>query len=171
VSEPAPVVHPALLDPDRLLAACEVSFTRRSGPGGQNRNKVETAAILRHGPTGLKAEANERRSQAENRRLALFRLRVNLALGVRSGSHDPPPPVWTNRLRGGRIVVNPEHDDFPALLAVALDALDFAGWGVPEAAGALGCTASQLLKLLREEPRAWQKLNAERAGRGLPPLH
>ena len=58
-----------------------------------------------------------------------------------------------------------------ALLAIALDALDRAGWGVPEAAAALGCTASQLLKLLREEPRAFAMLKAGRSARGLPPPH
>jgi hypothetical protein len=164
--------HPAVLDPERLLADCEVSFTRRSGPGGQNRNKVETAAILKHRPSGIKAEANERRSQAENRRLALFRLRLTLAVGVRSPvPADPLPDLWTGRTRNGRIRINPEHDDFPAMLAIALDALAQHGWNVPEGSETLGCTASQLLKLLRNEPRAWRLLNRERQARGLPMLH
>ena len=96
-------VHPAAIDPEALLADCDATTLRRSGPGGQNRNKVETAVILRHRPTGLLAEANERRSQAENRREALFRLRVNLALGVRtpSGSGRAPSTLWMSRRAGG----------------------------------------------------------------------
>ena len=76
-------VHPAALPPEKILAQCEARRLRRSGPGGQHRNKVETAVALLHKPSGVKAEASERRSQAENRAVALFRLRVNLALEVR----------------------------------------------------------------------------------------
>ncbi len=166
------MTHPALLDPVLLLNDCQITFTRRSGPGGQNRNKVETAVILRHLPSGLQAEANERRSQAENRRLALFRLRVNLALALRSAEPDhPPPSLWTQRCQNGRVRVNPEHDDFPALLSIALDSLAWHGWKPPESSPSLGCTPTQLLKLLRSEPRAWLLMNTERAARGLPPLH
>ncbi len=115
--------HPASLELDQLAAQCGFRTTRRSGPGGQNRNKVETAVILTHRPTGIVAEAAERRSQIENRREALFRLRIKLALEIRSpievGSHAPSP-LWRSRLRGGKVVVSPEHDDFPALLAEAL---------------------------------------------------
>ena len=56
MDRPRPHDHPASLDDDRLLAECDQSFLRRSGPGGQNRNKVETAVVLRHRPTGLIAE-------------------------------------------------------------------------------------------------------------------
>lgn len=165
------MTHPAALAPDTLLADCDVRFTRRSGPGGQNRNKVETAAVLTHRPTGIAAEASERRSQGENRAAALFRLRLRLAIEVRGerGS-EGPSPLWRSRCRGGRLAVNPEHLDYPALLAEALDALADCGWEPKPAAEGLGVTATQLVKLLRDEPRALGRVNAERARRGLHEL-
>jgi hypothetical protein len=158
--------HPAATDPARLLAECEQRFTRRSGPGGQNRNKVETAVVLRHRPTGLVAEASERRSQGENRERALFRLRVLMALEVRRPFDGTPGDLWRSRLRGGRLAVNPEHDDFPTLLAEALDALDALDDDAKAAAEALGCSPTQLVHLLRIEPRALALVNARRAERG-----
>ena len=50
---------------------------------------METAVILTHKPTGLTAEASERRTQGENRRQALFRLRLRLALEVRRPALGP----------------------------------------------------------------------------------
>ncbi|MFN5707736.1 MAG: peptide chain release factor family protein, partial [Planctomycetota bacterium] len=61
--------HPASLPEEKLLADCDVVRTRRGGPGGQHRNKVETAVVITHRPSGVSAEANERRSQAENRKV------------------------------------------------------------------------------------------------------
>ena len=51
---------------------------RSSGPGGQRKNKVETAVRLKHLPSGVTVVATEHRSQAENRRLAFERLRKRL---------------------------------------------------------------------------------------------
>ena len=162
-------VHPAALAPDELLRECDVRRVRRSGPGGQRRNKVETAVVLRHRSTGIEAEANERRRQAENQRIALFRLRINLALNVRCAV-DPESPqsrLWQTRCRNGRIAVSPRHADFPSILAEALDVICSENVDLRAAADRLGCTSSQLTKLFRSEPRALTHLNTLRVERGL----
>ena len=167
-------MHPAQLDEAALLAQCEVQRTRRSGPGGQHRNKVESAIVLTHLPTGVDAEASERRSQHENRQVALRRLRVQLAVRIRQAASDQPvapTALWQSRCVRGRIICSVEHDDFPALLAEALDAVARAGWEPRTAAEALGCTASQLVRFFRIEPAAFTELNRRRAELGLHPLH
>ena len=50
------------------------TFTRSSGPGGQNVNKVATAVTLRHRPSGVSVTVQDSRSQAANRRIARERL-------------------------------------------------------------------------------------------------
>jgi hypothetical protein len=162
-------VHPAALPIEQVLADCEIRRTRRSGPGGQHRNKVETAVCIEHRPTGIVAEAGERRSQAENRTVALFRLRLRLAIEVRhplTTSHRPSP-LWQSRCRGGKVAVNSAHDDFPTILAEALDVVAAHDCDVKAAAAILECTPSQLTKLLQQEPRALAAVNQARGLRGL----
>jgi hypothetical protein len=166
-------VHPAALPADELAAECDFVATRRSGPGGQNRNKVETGVVLTHRPTGTKAEASERRSQGENRRVALRRLRIELAVTLRrpiprdgNGPYEPTR-LWRERCRGGRLEINPRHEDYPALLAEALDVICGCGDEPKAAAAELSCTPSQLIKLLKESPQALGLVNdrRRRAGR------
>jgi hypothetical protein len=165
-------MHPAALPPDVLLADCDVERTRRGGPGGQHRNKVETAVVIKHRPTGVKGEASERRSQDLNRQAALQRLRVNLALKVRQPIEpgQSPSEAWHSRVHARQIAVSPDHADFPALLAEALDRLTACDWDVSATAAQLGITTSQLTKFLQREPEACVLLNRQRATRQLRPL-
>lgn len=167
-------LHPATLAEETLLAECQVVRTRRSGPGGQHRNKVETAVIITHLPTGVRGEASERRSQAENRRVAILRLRVKLAVAVRGpegrAALHPPSPLWQARRAGRRIRVNPGHPDFPALLAEALDMINASGADVSLAAEQLGVSTSQLVALLKREPTALRAVNTAREQLAMRPL-
>ncbi|RMG33268.1 MAG: peptide chain release factor-like protein [Planctomycetota bacterium] len=164
-------MHPARLSESELLAQCELHAVRRSGPGGQRRNKVATGVVLIHRPTGIRAEASERRHREENRRLACRRLRERLAVQCRSPeAASAPSELWQRRRVGRRIVVRADHPDFPALLAEALDVVHERAYDLVAAAAQLGVTPSQLLKLLAKSSHAWQYLQKERAARGLAPL-
>jgi hypothetical protein len=202
-------MHPVFLDDEGLLALCRVERTRGSGPGGQHRNKVATAVRLVHEPTGLVGQASERRSQAENLRVALRRLRLELALGVvgeRPGDDPtlrPPsgaqpsasgeipdasgpeadqrrlpggaagglpgglPGVWGRHVVKGKVAVRVDGPDFARVLAVALGVLAGAGWEPGVAGRRLGVSGSQVVKLLRAEPRALELVNRAREAAGL----
>jgi protein subunit release factor B len=65
-------------DPQVLKKQVILETYRSSGPGGQRKNKVETAVRLKHLPSGITVVATEHRFQSENRKLAFERLRERL---------------------------------------------------------------------------------------------
>jgi protein subunit release factor B len=66
------------LDDEALLKACDVEYFIASGPGGQHRNTTASGVRLTHPLTELSVTATERRSQVQNKGVALDRLREGL---------------------------------------------------------------------------------------------
>src|SRR5207302_4035201 len=87
-----------MLEDDALLAQCEVQAHRASGPGGQHRNKAETAVRLVHQPTGVTVEGKDERSRTQNLRIALRRLRERLE----RRAYRPPPRHKTRPTRASK---------------------------------------------------------------------
>jgi peptide chain release factor 1 len=87
-----------LLSDEALLAQCEVQAHRAGGPGGQHRNKAETAVRLVHLPTALVVEGKDERSRTQNLRIALGRLREKL----RKRAYRPPPRHKTKPTRASK---------------------------------------------------------------------
>ncbi|RMH43413.1 MAG: peptide chain release factor-like protein [Deltaproteobacteria bacterium] len=153
-----------------LLRQCDVDTFRASGPGGQKRNKTDSAVRLRHRPTGLVAIATESRSQHENRARALRRLRDRLAFDLRApvdlDGYRPPPElvVWLQSQL-------PRRSDAWRLGArAALDLLEACGGAVGDAARAAGVSTAALSRRLRADGDLAKAVNELRARRGLRPL-
>ena len=87
-----------LLADDALLAQCDVQAHRASGPGGQHRNKAETAVRLVHLPSGVSVEGKDERSRSQNLRIALGRLREKLE----RRAYRPPPRRPTRPSRAAK---------------------------------------------------------------------
>jgi len=61
-----------------LRQETDATFYRSSGPGGEKKDKTQTAVRLSHRPSGLKVIATEHRSQSKNRQLGFQRLQRKL---------------------------------------------------------------------------------------------
>nr|WP_201723868.1 peptide chain release factor-like protein [Rhodopirellula sp. SM50] len=171
--------HPAVIDGDRLLDGCELRTQRRSGPGGQHRNKTSSGAFLTHRPTGLVGEATERRSQAQNREVALQRLRYLLAIEVRTPS-PLDPSDWQadgdeatirRRYTNHSFRLNESNADKPALLALVLNDLWVAGGQPSLITETWSVSTSKIVSLIRSYAPALTWVNRVRHHHERLPLH
>ncbi len=158
---------------ERLLDACRVETYRASGPGGQHRNKRDSGVRLTHEPTGVRVTATERRSQHENRRVAVHRLRKAIALRVRAPG-DPTAPSTGSLAaaltdsRWPRLKI--ESESWLLVAAHVLDRLAAAEGKVSDAAAGLGVSTASLGKFLSLDADLWQEANRLRQRFGHAPL-
>jgi hypothetical protein len=158
------------LDDQALLAECEVDRFRASGPGGQKRNKTDSAVRLRHRPTGLESLAVESRSQHENRAKALRRMRLTIALDRREAvdlEGYAPSEVLRQQTSAGRIRVAERNPAYASIVGEVFDVLEVAGWRLSEAAPLLGLSTSSLGRFLEADPVVFRAANGRRAALGL----
>lgn len=86
-------------DPEILKRQAIIETYRSRGPGGQRKNKTETAVRLKHLPSGIIVIATEYRSQAQNRELAFERLRERLQKLNRPRKRRVPTKVPSRVIR------------------------------------------------------------------------
>jgi hypothetical protein len=168
------VGHPYLaLSDDELTRQCTVETMRASGPGGQHRNKTESGVRMRHTPTGVVAQAFERRSQHENRRAALERLRHGIALEWRqpvdARAFEIEPDIAAI-LPSTKSRVGPNNERFWPGIARVLDLFVALDCSVSDTAAALGISTGSLSRLLLDSGAVAAKVNELRTARGMRPL-
>jgi len=90
-------------DPDILKKQVVIETYRSKGPGGQRKNKTETAVRLKHLPSGITVVATEHRTQSQNLKQAFERLRMRLVRLNRPRKHRIPTftPVKAHERRMG----------------------------------------------------------------------
>jgi len=161
-----------LPDDAALLAECEVDTYRASGPGGQKRNKTESAVRLRHRPSGLSVISEESRSQHENRARALRRLRRLLALRLRRPvtGEGVPEAVQACINKRGRLEVGGRDARYLPAAAAVLDALVVLNGSVADTAKRLGITTGNLSGFITGDDDLMLEANRIRSDLGLRPL-
>ena len=144
------------LEDGTLLSQCRVDTARGRGPGGQKRNKTESAVQITHIESGISAYNDVSRSQHQNKTAALQRLRLEIALKLRSETMTQPGQMPSLK-----------SDAYPLWAARVLDFLASNGYRISDAAAQLDMSTSQLVKALSKCPPLWQFVNAQRVSLGL----
>lgn len=66
----------------------KIITTTGSGPGGQHKNRVQTAVVITHIPTGLQEKCEDTRSQHRNKEIAMDRLLKGIAELKEAKKHE-----------------------------------------------------------------------------------
>jgi hypothetical protein len=171
-----PRIDSLLAGDDALIAQCEVDRYRASGPGGQHRNKTESAVRLRHRATGVTAIGEDSRSQAENKVHAVRRLRGAIALAVREPvalDGYAPSPRLAALVAGGTAPLGARTrltGEYWAAIAELLDLLVAGELEIAATAQRLGITTGALSKLVLHDDQVARAVNDLRRARGMRPL-
>lgn len=166
------------LTDNELLRQCEVDTYRASGPGGQKRNKTDSAVRIRHKPTALLVIAEESRSQHENKAKALQRLREAFFIKMREDvqtsteeNYAAAEPEFAAAIeKSGRLRIGRKAKQFWPTVARILDYVDAHEARISDVARAIGISTGNLIDFLQESPKVWDHVNILRGQYGQKPL-
>lgn len=161
-----------LMDEEDFAGQCRFDTYMASGHGGQKRNRTYSAIRATHLPTGISVIAEESRSQHENKKRALRRLKKAIAVRVRKG---PPLQEFDPRIMpflGSTTFqhINPNNPLYPIVCATVLDVLYQEHGRISDAARRLGMSTGRINKLLAGDKDLFTAANGIRAIFHLKPL-
>jgi hypothetical protein len=172
-----PRIDYLLASDDQLIGQCEVDRYRASGPGGQHRNKTDSAVRLRHRPSGITAIGEDSRSQSENKLHAVRRLRSAIALGLREPVIGLDTYLPSKRLAamvaGGTAPLGAKTKltgEYWAAIGELLDLLVAGGLEIGTTAQRLGITTGAMSKLLLHDDHVARAVNDLRRAAQMRPL-
>ena len=76
-----------------------IVFYRGSGPGGQHRNKTDSACRMKHVPTGTVTQSEEHKKQGQNKKAAFKRMTDILVPLMKEANQPEREPPVTDRIR------------------------------------------------------------------------
>jgi len=117
--------------------------------------------------------AGESRSQLENKRRVIRRLKLRLAALVRRpiDVRGLEPPAWFAQVvQLGRLAISHRNPHHARTAALVLDLLAQRDGTVGDVAALMGVTTSSVIKFLAQEPELWSAANEIRKRAGTPPL-
>ena len=160
-----------LLDEEQFMLQCRIDTYMASGHGGQTRNRTYSAVRATHLQTGLSVIAEESRSQAENKKRALRRLRKALALHIRQAvAAGPHASIRHLFAPDDPAQINPKNPLYPLFCATVLDGLHMAQGKISRAAQQLNISTGRMNKILGRDKDLFIAANQIRQHFGLNPL-
>ncbi|MCM8537975.1 MAG: peptide chain release factor-like protein [Lentisphaeraceae bacterium] len=148
------------LDENDFLKHCTLDFYKARGPGGQKKNKTESAVRLTHNDSSVAATASEDRKQSVNKSKAIKRLKLELAFTMRC-----PAVPWK-----GQMDMNPSNKHYSLFCACLFDHLEENDWQISTVAEAYKLSTNKLIKIISKSDTLWQEVNKRRTSLNHKPL-
>lgn len=145
------------LSDGELLRKCTVTYFQASGPGGQKRNRVNSAVRLNHLQTGITVVSSDSRSAERNRSAALARMRLQLALSPWPCREiDEVKTKFPGKWPEFRVQINHKHGDFPNCVFSALHFFNSFQGEIRTTGKKLGTTSSSLVRFFKVNKQVWK---------------
>ncbi|MCP4376059.1 MAG: peptide chain release factor-like protein [bacterium] len=171
-------------DLTKLAGDCRIDRYKSRGPGGQHKNKVETAIRVVHEPSGLSAQGQQTRSQLRNKTLALRNLRMHIACSCRQPQDltkltipdeiaeylQPPSDSAPQKQNKRKLSMGSGNWYFWPVAAVVLDVFDSSQGQLSTASTALGISTANLAAFLRGDRHLLQAAQSIRKIHNHTPL-
>ncbi|MCP4180077.1 MAG: peptide chain release factor-like protein [bacterium] len=142
-----------------FLKYCKAENFKSTGPGGQKKNKTSSAVRVTHIPTNLTATSDNYREQSINKKKAVKKLKIKIAINIRG------PKVKINRP-----VISTSSNDYPLWIAKIFDIFNENKYDIRNTAKILELSTSKLIKLIYKDKIIWDIVNKNRVINGTYPL-